>query len=113
LESQFFLTYQIHGWDWLARPVVLILLALAIVGFARQAVLWYRTRGAKAALPAAPADTLFAATVALVALAAFVTALRFPFEAGIFPLISAAVLAILSLAVTAQALARWRRGQAA
>lgn len=113
LESQFFLTYQIHGWDWLARPVVLVLLALAIAGFARQAVFWYRTRGAKAALPAAPADTLFAATVALVALAAFVTALRFPFEAGIFPLISAAVLAILSLAVTAQALARWRRGQAA
>ncbi len=113
LESQFFLTYQIHGWGWLARPVVLILLALALAGFARQALVWYRARRAKAVLPAAPADTLFAAAVSLVALAACATAWAFPFEAGIFPLISAAVLAVLSLAVTAQGLVRWRRGQAA
>lgn len=111
LESQFFLTYQIHGWGWFGRPVVLVLLALAVLGVARQARGWIRARREKAALPSAGADVLFGAAVSVVAIVACVSARAFPFDAGIFPLVSAGALAVLSVAVTAGAFARWRRGR--
>lgn len=113
LENQFFLAYQIHGWGWLTHPIALILLTLALAGFIRQALVWVRTRRDKVALPAALPDFLFGAAVCALALAACATAHAFPFEAGIFPLLSALALAGLSLVVTAQAFLRWRRGRGA
>lgn len=109
LESQFFLTYQIHGWGWFGRPVVLVLLALAVFGVARQARGWIRARRETAPLPPAGADVVFGAGVSAVAIAAFASAWSFPFDAGIFPLVAAGALAVLSFAVTAGAFARWRR----
>lgn len=109
LESQFFLTYQIHGWGWFGRPVVLVLLALAVFGVARQARGWIRARRETAPLPPAGADVVFGAGVSAVAIAAFASAWSFPFDAGIFPLVAAGALAVLSFAVTAGAFVRWRR----
>lgn len=109
LEQTFFLAYQIHGWGWLAHPVALGLVLLAAIVLGRRALAWYRTREAPRALPAALPDFLFAAFLSALALAALVTALRFPFEAGLFPAVSAALLAVLLVVIAAQGFVRWRR----
>lgn len=109
LEGYFFLSYQISGWAWLKQPLVVLLLGLALLGFARQGLSWYKARRAVRALPAALPDLLMSLSIMVLALAAVTTAARFPFEAGIFPAIAAAVLTVLALAISAQTAARWAR----
>ena len=109
LEQNFFLVYQIHGWNWLTHPVALVLTIIALVGFVRHALNWHRERNKPRALPAALPDFLFAALLFVLAVAAVVTASAFPVAAGIFPMISSSVLAVLALLVGMQALRRWRR----
>lgn len=109
LEQNFFLAYQIHGWGWLSRPVALALLVMGAAGFARQALIWFRLRHAARMLPAAGPDLAFAAVLMALAAAMFVSAYRFPFEAGIFPMISSALLLLFVLPVAAQTLARRRQ----
>ncbi|RDE10135.1 tripartite tricarboxylate transporter permease [Pelagibacterium lacus] len=108
LERNFFLTYQIHGWGWLTRPLVLALFAMAAIGFGRRAVTWYRTRGRQRQLPAPLPDLVFSGLLLALAVAAFVSAGAFPFDARMFPMISAGILAALALAIFLQAAARWR-----
>lgn len=109
LERNFFLAYQIHGWEWLAHPLALILLTVAVAGFFRQALRWYAGRKEPRALPAAAPDFLFASFLSAAALAAFLSAGRFPFEAGIFPMIASSLLAMLTMSVALQAFLRWRK----
>ncbi|NNG05860.1 MAG: tripartite tricarboxylate transporter permease [Inquilinus sp.] len=45
MEQYFWLTNQIHGWSWLARPGVLIIGSLIVVPLLLSAVRWLRARG--------------------------------------------------------------------
>ncbi|MBN9219997.1 MAG: tripartite tricarboxylate transporter permease [Mesorhizobium sp.] len=110
LENYFFLAYQISGWSWLAQPLVLLLLGLAVVGVIRQTLAWIRARNAGGPLPPALPDIVAGAAMTLLALAALVTAATgFPFEAAIFPIITAGLLAVFSSVTTVQTALRWRR----
>lgn len=110
LENYFFLAYQISGWSWLAQPLVLILLGLAVVGVVRQTLSWIRARNPGGPLPPVLPDIVAGAAMTLLALAALVTAaVGFPFEAAIFPIITAGLLMVFSLATTVQTTLRWRR----
>lgn len=110
LENYFFLAYQISGWSWLAQPLVLILLGLAVVGVVRQTLSWIRARNPGGPLPPVLPDIVAGAAMTLLALAALVTAaIGFPFEAAIFPIITAGLLMGFSLATTVQTTLRWRR----
>ncbi|MBZ9997228.1 tripartite tricarboxylate transporter permease [Mesorhizobium sp. BH1-1-4] len=110
LENYFFLAYQISGWSWLAQPLVLILLGLAVVGVVRQTLSWIRARNPGGPLPPALPDLVAGATMTLLAFAALVTAATgFPFEAAIFPIITAGLLMVFSLVTTVRTTLRWRR----
>ncbi|ESY90639.1 tripartite tricarboxylate transporter permease [Mesorhizobium australicum] len=110
LENYFFLAYQISGWSWLAQPLVLILLGLAVFGVVRQTLSWFRARNSGGPLPPALPDIVAGATMTLLAFAALVTAVTgFPFEAAIFPIITAGLLMAFSLVTTVQTSLRWRR----
>lgn len=110
LENYFFLAYQISGWSWLAQPLVLVLLGLAVVGVVRQTLAWIRARNAGGPLPPALPDIIAGAVMTLLALAALVTAaIGFPFEAAIFPVITAGLLTVFSLVTTVQTTLRWRK----
>jgi TctA family transporter len=110
LENYFFLAYQISGWSWLAQPLVLLLLGLAVVGVVRQTRSWIKARNQGGPMPPALPDIIAGTAVTLLALAALVTAVtEFPFEAAIFPVITAGLLAVFSLVTTAQTVVRWRR----
>lgn len=110
LENYFFLAYQISGWSWLAQPLVLILLGLAVFGVVRQTLSWFRARDSGGPLPPALPDIVAGATMTLLAFAALVTAVTgFPFEAAIFPIITAGLLMAFSLVTTVQTSLRWRR----
>lgn len=110
LENYFFLAYQISGWSWLAQPLVLILLGLAVFGVVRQTLSWFRARNSGGPLPPALPDIVAGATMTLLAFAALVTAVTgFPFEAAIFPIITAGLLMAFSLVTTVQMSLRWRR----
>ena len=79
MEQYFWLTNQIHGWSWLARPGVLILGAVILVPLALGALRWLRGHGgaAQAAAPeaTAPSDRPLASLIlAAAAAAAFVYA---------------------------------------
>lgn len=108
LEQNFFLAYQIHGWQWLSHPVALGLILIAAIVLARRAFSWHRTRHDPRALPAALPDLLFAVFLLAVGSTALATAARFPFEAGIFPMISAAALTVLVTAIAVRGFVRWR-----
>lgn len=108
LEQNFFLAYQIHGWQWVGQPIALGLMLVAAVVLARHARSWHRTRKKPRALPPALPDLLFAVFLFAVALAALATSARFPFEAGIFPMISAACLAVLVAIVAIRGFVQWR-----
>ncbi|MER8849719.1 MULTISPECIES: tripartite tricarboxylate transporter permease [Mesorhizobium] len=110
LENYFFLAYQISGWSWLAQPLVLILLGLTVFGVVRQTLSWFRARNSGGPLPPALPDIVAGATMTLLAFAALVTAVTgFPFEAAIFPIITAGLLMAFSLVTTVQTSLRWRR----
>lgn len=110
LENYFFLAYQISGWSWLAQPLVLLLLGLAVVGVIRQTRSWIKARNQGGPLPSALPDVVAGAAMTALALAALVTAATgFPFEAAIFPIITAGLLAVFSSVTTFQTALRWRR----
>jgi len=110
LENYFFLAYQISGWAWLTQPLVLILLGLAVAGVIRQTVSWIKARNRGGALPPAGPDIVASSAMTLLGLAALVTAaVNFPFEAAIFPVITAGLLTLFSLVTTVQTVLRWRR----
>jgi hypothetical protein len=109
LEQNFFLVYQIHGWQWLSHPIAVGLSMLAVVGLLRKALSWYKQRNRPRALPAPAPDTIFALFLTVSALCIFASASRLPFEAGVFPMLSAGLLFLFTLAVFVQALVRWRR----
>ncbi|MBN9275178.1 MAG: tripartite tricarboxylate transporter permease, partial [Mesorhizobium sp.] len=109
LENYFFLAYQISGWSWLKQPLVLVLLGLAVAGVVRQTLSWIRARGRAGALPLALPDIAMGAILTVLGIAALVTAAAgFPFEAAIFPIITASFLTLFSLLTTVQTVWRWR-----
>ncbi|CCV10374.1 tripartite tricarboxylate transporter permease [Mesorhizobium sp. STM 4661] len=110
LESYFFLAYQISGWAWLTQPLVLVLLGLSVAGVVRQSVSWIKARNSMGALPPPLPDLVASSALTVLAVAAFVTAaVWFPFEAGIFPMITSGLLALLSLMISIQTALRLRR----
>jgi hypothetical protein len=114
LENYFFLAYQISGWTWLTKPLVLALLGLAAAGVIRQTLAWFRTRNDGQPQPAALSDLIVSGATGALAVAALATAVtRFPFEAALFPVITAGFLVLLSLAIFSQAWLRWREGAVA
>lgn len=110
LERNFFLAYQLHGWQWFDYPVVLVLLALAVAGVGRRAFGWWRSRHEPRPLPAALPDLVLASALAVIAAAALMSTARLPFEARIFPAISAACLLLLALPIAVLSFLRWRAG---
>jgi putative tricarboxylic transport membrane protein len=110
LESYFFLAYQISGWAWLTQPLVLVLLGLSIAGVVRQSVSWIKARNSMGALPPPLPDLIASGGLTVLAVAAFATASAwFPFEAGIFPMITSGLLALFSLVISIQTALRLRR----
>jgi TctA family transporter len=112
LEKYFFLAYQISGWSWLATPLVLIIFAAAGLNLLRQGLQWWRTRREPRLLPAALPDSFFAAVVGIAGAAAFISAIRFPLAAGLFPAIVSAMLTAICAIVVVQAIMRRRRAAA-
>jgi len=119
-ENRLFLSTDNYGAAWLARPGVLVILAVMAVGLAVPIVRAWRARGAARAADAlavtAPRARIGAATgfnVALVALfaAALWQSRRFDVRAGLFPWIITAVALALAIAHLLAELAR-RRGTA-
>ena len=109
LETYFFLAYQISGWAWLTKPLVLALLGLSAAGVIRQTLAWFRAKDDGVPLPAASSDLIVSGATGTLAVAALVTSVaRFPFGAAIFPAITAGLLVLLSLAIFVRAWLRWR-----
>jgi putative tricarboxylic transport membrane protein len=109
LENYFFLAYQISGWAWLTQPLVLVLLGLAVAGVIRQTMFWIKARNNGGAVPPALPDIVAGGAMTLLAFAALITAaVGFPFEAAIFPIITAGLLMLFSLVTTIQTILRWR-----
>jgi TctA family transporter len=106
LEKYFFLSYQIAGWSWLTHPLVVAILGVGVANVLRQTFRWWRARGQPMLRPGPVPDALLAGAVAIVALAAFATAIRFPPGAGLFPSIAAGLLALVCVPVAARAV--WR-----
>ncbi len=106
LERFFFLTYQISGWEWLAQPMVIVVLAVSAAMLIRQLASWRRGRLGASLAPRGP-DIAFTALVALGAAGCLVASSRLPFAAGIFPAIIAGLILVCAPLLMVQA---WRRG---
>jgi TctA family transporter len=113
LEKYFFLAHQISGWAWLASPLVLVIFAAAAFNIVRQGVQWWSKRREARLLPAPLPDALFCGVVTLVSAAAFLSALRFPMAAGLFPAIVSGLLTVLSTLLLLQAVLHALRSSAA
>jgi hypothetical protein len=109
MERYFFLAYQISGWSWLTRPFVLILLGMAVVTVLRQMMTRFRAGEGPSVLAPSLADVAMGLGVTVLAAAAFASAIRFPLAAGLFPAITAAILAAFAAGVTIQAVLGLRR----
>lgn len=107
IERNFWLTYQLHGWSWLIRPIVLLLVAIIVVQLGYNAWRDYRSGGSaalgetanssggRAAAPSyaetARCDLGFALSLAAVATFAAAVALAFEFQTDsrLVPLLAA------------------------
>jgi hypothetical protein len=125
IERNFWLAYQLHGWSWLHRPIVLGLIAVVAVhvalGFRRAVTASATRRGASpaapdAAAPSAPPrsgtrldlDLLLALAAAVVLAAAIVGSFDFAPDSRLVPLLAAIPGLAAALALTAAGL-RGRR----
>ncbi len=108
LEKYFFLSYQLTGWNWLLRPLVVVILGVGLTNALRQTIQWWRARGESRQRPGPLPDLILAGIVTAVAAAALVMSLRFPIGAGLFPSISAGVLVLMAAPIAAEA--AWRLG---
>jgi putative tricarboxylic transport membrane protein len=105
IERNFWLTYQLHGWSWLYRPIVLLLAAIIVAQLAYNAWRDFQSKSAAAAPEAvAPRPVehyppvtagrydlgflLSAATVVLF-IAAIAMSLEFRFDSRLVPLLAA------------------------
>ncbi len=107
LEKYFSLAHQISGWDWLTKPLVMLIFAAAAFNIVRQGLQWWRTRSEARVFPASLPDAAFAAVILVLSIAAFLTAIHFPTSAGLFPAIVSGLLAAVSAVLVLQAALRW------
>lgn len=108
IEKYFFISVNIHGWAWAARPVVAVLLAITVLFLAGVvASRWLRARrnrtratAARVFSPSVNTQTLFAAGCVAVFATAFISTLAWPYAAAIMPrIVSAAGVAVAVLAL--------------
>jgi TctA family transporter len=113
-ENRLFLSTSLYGWDWLARPVVLALAALAVLSLAGPAVRWFRTRQIRRGPPARTGerrvnasveDLAFTAGLMMAAAAALWMTSDFGPTGRFFPRMILLVVLALS---SAHLLAEWR-----
>ncbi|PCD77937.1 tripartite tricarboxylate transporter permease [Pseudothioclava arenosa] len=108
LESFFFLSYQISGWDWLTQPLVVVCLAVAASIVLRQLLKSYRSRSERGVVPPKQADLAFLVLLLGLGVAGFVSLVSLPFAAKVFPSGLAAITAALAAALVLRAVLRWR-----
>lgn len=107
IERNFWLTYQLHGWSWLMRPIVILLAAIIVAQLAYNAWRDYRARAENIpaetepypAFPASSVSTLPAGRfdlgllLALAAVAVFAAAIimsfNFRLDSRLVPLLAA------------------------
>ncbi len=116
LEGYFFVSYQIHGWGLVTRPLMIAVSLAVLAGLALRLTRRSRTGGPPAAA-ARRLDLGLALPLSFAAVAILISSLWLPFEAAIFPRIAAAgllasCLAILPMALRAHADSGARDGPA-
>lgn len=111
VERYFFISHSIYEWSWLTRPIVMIILALAIASFFRYLPEWFRAirqRGLEptrvASIPAAMLSFL-AVTLSVFGV---VTASAWPAGASLFPLVVFVVILAIGLVLLANDVIRLR-----
>ncbi|MCV2879407.1 tripartite tricarboxylate transporter permease [Sedimentimonas flavescens] len=108
LESFFFLSYQISGWDWLTQPLVVLCLAVAASIILRQLLKSYRSRSERGLVPPKWPDLAFLLLLLGLGIASYYSLASLPFAAKVFPSGLAAITAALAAALCLRASLRWR-----
>ncbi len=92
IEKYFFISMNIHGWAWTARPAVAVLLAITVaflIGVAVSRAMKMRrkrkTRTRPSFSPNFSVNSLFTLAVLVMCVVAFVSARAWPYEAAIMP----------------------------
>jgi putative tricarboxylic transport membrane protein len=99
-EVYLYQSVQLHGLDWLGRPIVLVLIALTLASVA--AAVWQRveTEGSDGRGPSFAAQCGFTAVLAGIAVYAIVTTAHLPQISRLFPqVVSYAVLGFAALSI--------------
>jgi TctA family transporter len=98
IERYMYISYQLYGWDWLARPVVLLMLAISLSGILRPVHKHWRARAQAGAVPTPGwqvgfraegmnASSLFALVIGLLFAAAMWNSAGWEFGAKMAPLV--------------------------
>ncbi|MSO82707.1 MAG: hypothetical protein EXQ53_05375 [Acidobacteria bacterium] len=93
-ERYLFLSYSLYEWSWLTRPLVIAFAAVTVTG-----VVWPLIRGRVGAPGPVPTRADLPITIGCLAVGAWVVvqARTWPFRTGVFPLVTGALLAGLTL----------------
>jgi TctA family transporter len=94
-ERYLFLSYSLYEWAWLTRPLVIAFAGVTLVG-----LVWPLVRARREPSPrtsASRADLVISAVLLVLAMAVIVQARQWPFRSAVFPLVTGAVLLMLSL----------------